>query len=70
MREWVVPEIDMKHCTRCGACVERCPVSAVEMRPAGPFIARPQDCTYCALCEEICPEGAISLGYEITWGST
>lgn len=69
MREWVVPEINLKRCTLCGTCVERCPAGAVEMGPAGPFIARPWDCTYCALCEEICPEGAISLGYEITWGS-
>ncbi|MBC7223978.1 MAG: 4Fe-4S binding protein [Anaerolineae bacterium] len=69
MGKWVVPDINLERCTRCGTCVERCPVGAVEMGPVGPFIARPEDCTYCALCEDICPEGAISLGYEITWGN-
>ncbi len=69
MNEWVVPEIDLEICTRCGACVEECPARAVEMGPDGPFIARPEDCTYCAQCDAICPQGAITVAFEIVWGA-
>ena len=69
MDEWVLPEIDLQRCNRCGVCVDQCPTGAMEMGSGGPVIARPDDCTYCALCEGICPEGAIRCGYEIVWGS-
>ena len=66
--DWRLPDIDMRLCTLCGACVELCPTRAVEMGTAGPFIARPDDCNYCTECETICPHGAIRCPYEITWG--
>lgn len=69
MDDWALPEIDLEQCDRCRLCVEHCPVDAVEMRPVGPLIARPEDCTYCTDCEAICPQGAITCAYEIVWGT-
>ena len=65
--DWVVPEIDLTRCDRCGLCVEQCPAAAVDMGPTGPVIARPLDCTYCAACSEICPRQAIECWYVITF---
>jgi 4Fe-4S ferredoxin len=67
MDEWKVPGIDLKVCTRCGACAEACPARAVAMGPSGPAFVDPASCTYCALCETICPEGAIRVDYVIVW---
>ena len=69
MENWVLPEINLQRCNRCGMCVERCPTHAVEMRTEGPVVVRPSDCTYCALCEALCPQGAITCAYEIVWGA-
>jgi len=66
----VLPEIDMRLCTGCGLCVERCPTHAVEMSGARPAIVRPEECAYCGLCEEMCPVGAIALAYEIVVDSS
>jgi len=66
-KDWAVPKIDLKRCDRCGLCVERCPGAAMDMGPAGPFIARPEACSYCAECEEICPRRAVRLWYVISW---
>ena len=68
MENWALPEIDLVLCSRCGICVERCPTSAVQMGPQGPFIALPAGCTYCADCEALCPQHAITCVYEIVWG--
>jgi len=67
MSEWVLPEIDLTRCTRCGTCVEHCPTQAVEMGADGPVIVRPADCTYCTACEALCPERAILCPFEIMW---
>jgi ferredoxin len=66
---WVLPDINLLLCNRCGTCVDRCPASAVEMRTEGPFVSRPHDCTYCARCDALCPQGAITCTYEIIWGT-
>ncbi|MBN1246792.1 MAG: 4Fe-4S binding protein [Anaerolineae bacterium] len=65
--EWLLPEVDLSICTRCGRCVDRCPEDAVVLTEAGPIFVRPEACTYCGICETVCPEGAIQLSYVITW---
>ncbi len=67
-RRYVVPRpfiLEMK-CTRCGTCVNVCPVTpkAVEFRGAGrtePPIHDYQRCIRCYCCQELCPEGAIEI---------
>jgi uncharacterized protein (DUF362 family)/NAD-dependent dihydropyrimidine dehydrogenase PreA subunit len=60
------PVIDPRKCTRCGQCVEACPVSpkAVDWHagnrrqpPAHHYLR----CIRCFCCQEICPEGAIRV---------
>jgi len=46
-------------CTRCGACVERCPTDAIRMEPA-PKVEKAK-CIRCFTCRENCTEGAIKL---------
>jgi len=65
---WILPDIDVGACTRCGRCAEDCPTDAVAVTGAGPTFVRPQACTYCGLCEDVCPVDAISLTYTIEWG--
>ncbi|MBN2554347.1 MAG: EFR1 family ferrodoxin [Anaerolineales bacterium] len=57
-RSWPVTEkrIDQKRCTRCGKCVESCPVAAIEMIP---FPVFRNHCINCFNCVRLCPEDAI-----------
>ena len=66
-----MPSVDDARCSRCGACVEACPVAAIELltgSTAGSGAALwidPDTCTYCGECEAACPELAIECRYEI-----
>ena len=56
------PEIDLEKCTKCGACVTRCPSRAIVMDKETNFIGINYDkCIFCTLCEEICPLGAAKM---------
>jgi ferredoxin len=70
MGVWVLPEINLALCTRCGLCVQQCPTQAVEMRADGPAIVRPDACTYCTDCEAICPQGAVRCEFDIVWDAS
>lgn len=50
-----------ERCTRCGACVEACPVGAVSLDPYPQFGA---SCVLCHQCVRACPEGAIPFDAE------
>ncbi len=60
------PVIDSGRCTRCGTCVEACPVDPKALdwhdgnrkRPPSYKYSR---CIRCFCCQEICPEGAIEV---------
>lgn len=58
------PVIDPRRCSRCGQCVEICPVEPKALEQADGS-APPRHvylrCTRCFCCQEICPEGAISV---------
>jgi len=54
------PKVDPELCTACGACVDHCPVDALEFPDAYPVVEA-DTCITCFCCQEICPEKAISL---------
>jgi len=57
----MVPEVDLKRCTGCGACDEICQFSAiVQMGKA--VLTFPEMCHSCEGCLMACPEQAISAG--------
>jgi uncharacterized protein (DUF362 family)/NAD-dependent dihydropyrimidine dehydrogenase PreA subunit len=51
------PRIVEAACTRCGACVDACPLPNVI--DLGTLRVNPRTCQRCLLCVEACPEGAI-----------
>ncbi len=61
--------LDAEQCSGCGACVEACPVDALELTPAdgatagAPTRARldEQRCLGCGVCVPSCPNGGLSL---------
>jgi ferredoxin len=46
-------------CTRCGVCVEACPLPGVIDLTT--LQVNPRNCARCLLCYEACPEGAIAV---------
>lgn len=53
------PKINPETCTRCGKCVEACPLPNVI--DLSTLRVNPATCQRCLLCYEACPEGAISV---------
>jgi NAD-dependent dihydropyrimidine dehydrogenase PreA subunit/flavodoxin len=51
-------EVDLKRCTRCGVCVERCPAQALSLSPDPQF---GESCICCCRCVRLCPEAAIRV---------
>jgi ferredoxin len=62
-----IPIIDLRRCTGCGVCAERCPTGAVELRGGRAAIVRPADCTFCPICESYCPHDAIGRPFTIVF---
>lgn len=67
LNQWVFPRpvLDPQSCTRCGACVEACPVTpkAIEFcngkeRPPSYDYG---ECIRCYCCQELCPARAITI---------
>lgn len=54
------PQADPDRCSRCEACIEQCPVSALYMENDLPLVVE-ESCITCFCCQEICPEQAITL---------
>jgi uncharacterized protein (DUF362 family)/NAD-dependent dihydropyrimidine dehydrogenase PreA subunit len=53
------PRIDGEVCTKCGICIEACPLPHVIDLTT--LRVNPRTCQRCLLCYEACPEGAISV---------
>ena len=56
----VVPEIDAAKCKGCGACLRKCPVSAIIGEKKQPHKIRPDVCMRCGACISTCKFGAIT----------
>lgn len=56
-------QVDREKCTRCGFCVQDCPVHIIDMRDGWPHIAAEREalCYKCQHCLAICPTAAISI---------
>lgn len=58
------PTIDSQRCTKCGICVEACPLEPkaieAEIRRSVPYYDYTQ-CIRCFCCQEVCPSGAIDV---------
>lgn len=54
------PKVDPHLCTKCGTCVDQCPVSALSMGELIPEVD-PEKCITCFCCQEMCPEHSITL---------
>jgi flavodoxin/NAD-dependent dihydropyrimidine dehydrogenase PreA subunit len=63
MRTGLLPRKNLvsQRCTKCGLCVENCPVNVISLDPFPVF--KEEDCIACYHCERICPEGA----YKNNW---
>ena len=69
MNSWVVPRpvLEPANCTRCGTCVQVCPVTpkAIDFRGENGREQPPSYnynlCIRCYCCQEMCPENAISI---------
>lgn len=51
--------VDDGICTKCGVCVDICPVEAIKLDESIEFIKR-QECLGCLRCQNFCPSNAIS----------
>jgi len=51
--------IDVDKCTGCGACVEVCPVQALEVK--GAKVTVNDNCVDCGACLNQCPVAALSF---------
>lgn len=57
---WI--EVRQDRCTRCGLCVDYCPMDVLRLSDEGwPYMRYRDDCWYCDICIFICPRQALEL---------
>ncbi len=54
-------KIDIKRCTSCGICMDRCPMDIIRLNEEGIPFQLYDECWSCGVCEEDCPEKALTL---------
>jgi NAD-dependent dihydropyrimidine dehydrogenase PreA subunit len=52
-------KINKELCTKCGICMQRCPLDCLRADNMGFPHIQYDDCWYCGVCEYECPEKAI-----------
>ena len=57
---WIQPRVEAESCTKCGKCVEACPMVCISMNQTAAKIDS-KKCIQCYCCTEVCPEGAVVL---------
>lgn len=64
MNEKTIQVVGEERCTGCGACFNRCPVGAIQMKPGSEGFLSPvvdeNNCISCGLCQSVCPEVKIN----------
>jgi len=53
------PVVNEEKCSKCGVCVENCPVNAIELNPYPTF--NRERCIRCYCCQEGCPHNAVEF---------
>jgi electron transport complex protein RnfB len=56
-------QVDAHVCTECGACIDRCPMNAIEMQDSSAKVNRDR-CIGCGVCIPTCPIDAIHLEHK------
>lgn len=59
---WSRPCVDPAECSRCGKCIESCPVQAMEFTETGISIDY-SSCINCLCCHELCDNDAVKLEF-------
>lgn len=55
------PKINSDKCTKCGTCVDMCPVSVFKKDGNRIVVDKPDECIGCKSCEVQCPVNAIKV---------
>ena len=53
--------VDKNICVGCGACINVCPVGAIQFDNDGKAKIDPEICIKCKSCENTCPVSAIKI---------
>jgi NAD-dependent dihydropyrimidine dehydrogenase PreA subunit len=53
--------VEFTKCTRCGTCVEVCPLDTLRLDDHGRPYDKYNECWYCGCCEAKCPVSAITM---------
>jgi len=55
------PIIDEKKCTKCGTCIDICPMGVFAKDKDKVVVKKPKECIGCKACEVQCPAEAIKV---------
>ena len=54
-----MPWVNQELCDGCGACVEECPVDAIQLDGNGSAVIDQAECVRCGQCHDACPHEAV-----------